>query len=93
MATRGGDEMLGVVHDSRIALTKGRFVTKTIYNTIPSVPIFYFMAANDTNGLRYYWVNPDATMLNSPTPAGGASYVAASLVVEGRIILGNFVVP
>lgn len=62
---------------------KGRFVTWPGVNASPPIVVFYFLAAFDNLGNRYFWINTDASFANAPTPVG--SYVSASLVIEGRV--------
>lgn len=85
MATLSGDlkdVITGIANSD-----KGRFVTWTGVNSAPPIVVTYFMAAFDNLGNRYFWENTDASFANAPTPVG--SYVAASLVIEGRVNNGG----
>ncbi len=47
-------------------------------------PIPHFkLACVDTLNVRNFWTDTSVSLTNAPTPAGGATYVSATLTVEG----------
>ncbi len=44
----------------------------------------YKLACYDSLGVRNFWVDTAVSLTNAPTPAGGATYVSATLTNLGR---------
>ena len=87
MATTGG-ELCDIITGNSDAPV-GRFTTWTGINSPPPTVIVYFMAQFDNNNVRYFWVNTDATTAGRPATIGGGVYQAATLVIEGKIVLNR----